>query len=491
MKKRGSVKQADGRRRGSRSFNRVEGPIRFGTSGWRGVLGEEVTFPRLRVLVRAICDWVGAEGRGRRVLVGYDGRFASRPMAEMAAAVLVEQGLVPTLSSALGPTPVVTHALAHGRFAAGLVLTASHNPSPHHGLKVFTGRGAAIDDGAARRIEAFAARRMQDDAEPVRTRAPALRDLHAPYRLALAERLDGATLRRSGVAVVYDAMHGAAGGLLDGVLRGHGIDVESLRTNPDPTFAGGVPDPVAPQLTGLVAATRARGGLVVGIANDGDGDRVGVVDGRGRVLSETQVLALLVDHLARHARLERGIAIGAATGSLVEKVARDHGLAVERHPIGFKYLASALVAGRVDLAGEESGGFALAGMAPDKDGMLAGALLVECVAAAGRPLEDQLDALERRFGSSACGRVALTCSPPLERAMMRLAADAPARVGRVPVARVDRSFGLRFELADGGFVMLRRSGTEPVMRVYAEAADEAALATRLRDAGRMLERAGR
>ncbi|MEZ4330694.1 MAG: hypothetical protein R3F35_03005 [Myxococcota bacterium] len=473
----------------------VEGPIRFGTSGWRGVLGEEVTFGRLRVLVRAVAEWVRSSQRGRRVAVGYDRRFASRAMAEAASAVLVEAGLRPELAARVTPTPVITHALARGRHAAGLVLTASHNPAPDHGLKVFAASGACIEDRVARRIEAIATRRMGETAAPARTAAGVPRarsiDFDAAYLEDLAALLDADALRRSSTTLVYDAMHGAAGGFLDALMRRLGVAVEAMRTEVDPLFGGAAPDPVAPRLGDLVEATRCRSGLVLGIANDGDGDRVGVVDGRGRVLSETQVLALLVDHLARRGRIERGVAIGAATGTLVEKVARDHGLAVERHPIGFKHLSAAILAGRADVAGEESGGFAFAAMGPDKDGILAGALLVELVASSGQPLEVHLAQLESRFGSSACGRIALAWTPSFEMALERLTSRPPDRLGGVGLAGVDRACGLRFALADGGFLMFRRSGTEPLVRVYAEAGDPQRLALRLRQGERLLARAAR
>ncbi|MBK7947734.1 MAG: hypothetical protein IPK00_03075 [Deltaproteobacteria bacterium] len=467
-------------------------PIRFGTSGWRGVLGEEVTFARLRVLVRSIAEWVGAKRDGRRVLVGFDGRFASRAMAEIAVDVLAEAGLAPELARACTATPVVTHALARGRYAAGLVLTASHNPPAHHGLKVFDASGAAIDDRAARRIESIARRRRAQTAPaPEARRRPPSRDLGLAYQEALSAALDPSALRRAGLTVVYDAMHGAAGGLLDAWLRRAGVAVESLRSTRDPGFGGGAPDPVAQNLAGLVAATQARSGLVLGLANDGDGDRVGAVDGGGRVLSETQLLALLVDHLAARGRLARGIAIGAATGTLVEKVAQAHGLVVERHPIGFKALSCAILAGRVEIAGEESGGFAWSRMGPDKDGMLAAALLVELVAGSGLPLESHIDRLEARFGPSACGRVALEASPARDSALKRLMAAPPTRVDRQAVGRVDGDCGLRLALADGGFLMLRRSGTESVIRIYAEAGDGQQLARRLREGIRLLERAAR
>lgn len=486
----GGVRTTSGPRAGSSAAP----PIRFGTSGWRGPLAGEVTFARLQRLTRAIARWLAEQRARGSVLIGYDGRFASRALAEAAQDSLRAAGRATELVGRFTPTPVVTHALARsrGRYAAGLVLTASHNPPPDHGLKLFGATGAAVDDEAARRIERLA--QADRDRAPEPHVLPERRrrrgdDPGERYLADLAALLDRDAIRRSGLTLVHDAMHGAAAGHLDALMRRLGLVVVGLRDSVDPNFGGASPDPTAQRLSALVQVVGTTRGPVVGIANDGDADRVGVVDGRGRVLSETQVLALLVDHLAACGRIGRGVAIGVATGSLVEKVACAHGLSVERHPIGFKHLSRALLAGRVDVAGEESGGFAWAPMGPDKDGLLAGALLVERVARSGRSLEQDLDTLEARHGASACGRIARATSARIERGLARLAASPPERLGRTRIERVDRSDGLHFAFGDGGFLMFRRSGTEAVIRLYAEARDATALGQRLSDGERLLARA--
>jgi len=462
-------------------------PIHFGTSGWRGRLGEEVSFPRLRILTRSIAEWIHEQDRGREILIGWDGRLASRAMAEMAAAILFEAGLDPRLSACRTPTPAVTFALTKGRFAAGLVLTASHNPALDHGLKLFGPSGGTIDDAHARQIESIAMGRMRDD-RPAAEYAPRFEDdFIVAYQKALASWLEPGALARSGVTVVYDAMHGAGGGVLDVVLESGGANLRRLRTTADPTFGGAAPDPIPARLESLSHEVSKIDGLALGLATDGDGDRFGAVDGTGRVLTETQVVALLVDHLASTGKISRGVAITAGTGSLVEKVAHAHGLKVERHPVGFKHLSAALAAGRVDVAGEESGGFALATMSLDKDGLLAGCLLANLVACSGKPLEDHVRQLESRFGASACGRAAIARTPRLDDALAAMAAGPPSRVGNLRVESVETERGLRLGLADGGFLILRRSGTEPMLRIYAEATSQAALEERLKQGSALIE----
>lgn len=461
--------------------------IRFGTSGWRGVLGEAVTYPRLRAVVAATADWMRERSPSRRVLVGYDTRFASRAMAEIAAARLAVAGFEACLSQGPVPTPVLTHAVRRRRVAGGLMLTASHNPPEYHGIKVFGPDGAAIPDREARSIEA------RLTATPASTASGQGRirrvDLSAAYLRDLARLVDVDHAARAPVRVFYDAMHGAGAGVLDAALERAGFRVARLRAESDPRFGGGVPDPIATNLTELAARVAAGRGRRLGIATDGDADRVAVVLADGRILSETEVLALLVDHLAGTGRVRHGLAISCATGSLVERVANARGLDVLRRPIGFKFLADEMLAGRVDVAGEESGGFAWSRMGVDKDGMLAGLLLCELAATRRGGVSTRLAELEQQFGRSDCGRRALAATPGRQRGLDAIAATPPGRIGRSDVRTIDREDGLRVAL-DDGFVMWRRSGTEPVVRIYAEASSPTRLAARLAEAERLLERAG-
>jgi len=465
--------------------------LRFGTSGWRGILGDEVTFPRLRALVRAAGAWL-AESSGdpsaARLLVGHDVRFASEALAAEAVAVLRAEGLAVAWSDRAVPTPVVTSAVRARRAAGALVLTASHNPPLYHGLKVFTAGGAALGDAAAREIEARA--RRAPTGPPPATPARRRPDLVAPYVKRLLRCLDREALAASGLRVAWDAMHGSAGPVVEAVLGPCGVRLEGLRSDPDPRFGGAAPDPLPERLPALRSRLRRGRGPRVGLACDGDGDRLCAVDERGRVLSATGTLALLVDHLARTGRARRGVAISVATGRLVERVAAEHGLTVERLPIGFKHLAGALASGRADVAGEESGGFAWSRAGLDKDGILAGCLLAERVAGAGRSLGEELAGLERRHGGSACGRRALPWSGALGDALQRLEAEPPEAVGGAAVREVCRRDGLRLVL-DDGFLMWRGSGTEPVLRLYAEASGPRRLQERLDRGERLLARARR
>jgi phosphomannomutase len=448
---------------------------RFGTSGWRGVWGEEFTQPRFRSVVRGAAAWFAEQGGGEVVLV-HDRRFLGAALEAQAHALLLEAGLKVCRDHGASPTPVAVRALLRRRAVGALVLTASHNAPEYHGVKVFGADGASVASEAARRIEGLVARASEAEAVTVALSRP--RDLRGAYVRELLRLLDVAALRRARPRVVYDALHGTGAGVLDALLGEAGARVDVLRSAPDPHFGGAAPDPTVAALVDLGRRVCELRGARLGVATDGDADRFAAVDEKGRALSASQALALLIDHCARTGRASRGVALSIATGSLPEKVARSHGMAVTRHPIGFKYFRDVLVSGRAELAGEESGGFAWGRFHPDKDGMLAAALLVEALASGRTPLSERLARLERRHGASRAGRIALALAPEALDAFERLRAAPPDALDGSPVLAVRHEDGLHLAFEDG-FVMLRPSGTEPLLRVYGEAPSGAALKRRL------------
>jgi phosphomannomutase len=362
------------------------------------------------------------------------------------------------------------------RAAGAIVLTASHNPPEYHGVKLFGPDGAGIAGPAVRRVEALVARASEAKPGPYEPSRP--RDLCAAYVRELSKRLDTHALARARPLIVYDAMHGTGAGVLDAVLGLAGARVEVLRATPDPHFGGVTPDPTAAKLSGLARRVRAQRSARLGVATDGDADRFALLDERGRALSATQGLALLVDHCARSGRATGGVALSIATGSLAEKVARAHGLVVTRHPIGFKHFRDSLVSGRADIAGEESGGFAWGAFHPDKDGVLAASLLAESLAYGRVPISERIARLERAHGRSCCGQAAIALEPRTRRTYRKLLRSAPRHIDGARVVALRDDDGLHLAL-DDGFVMLRASGTEPVLRIYAEAPGAAALKRRL------------
>jgi phosphoglucomutase len=340
------------------------------------------------------------------------------------------------------------------RARAGLVFTASHNPPEYQGLKLLDASGASLSADVVKRIER-AVGPERPEAAPAPVTAADDVDLATPYGKDLLAVIERAAIARARPRVVYDAMHGAGAPVLSQALSRLGARVVLLRGEPDPRFGGGAPDPVPARLQGLARSVRATRGVRLGLATDGDADRFAVLDRDGRVLTDCEAAALLVDHLARSGRIARGLALSHAVGSLVEKVAAGHGLAVTRHPVGFRNLSHALVSGAADAAVDECGGFALARLGFEKDGMLGACLMTELAVSSRTSLRARLAA--------------------------ELAGSA--------VTEAIHEDGLRLVLADG-FAWLRASGTEPVLRIYAEAATPRALASRLAAAARLLQAGG-
>jgi phosphomannomutase len=460
-------------------------PIHFGTSGWRGVLTDEITAPRLRAFAAGVAAWLRESRPDASVLVAHDTRAQGPELAGLAARVLAGAGLRPRPVRSPVPTPVVASALARGEADAALVVTASHNPPAYQGVKVLVRGGGGVSRAQSRRIERHVERFLAGPAPPERRLPQREVDLTAPYLDRLVEQVDREPFARTRLRVVYDALYGTGAGVCDRALRRLGARVEVLRGVPDPRFGGAAPDPTPERLAGLAERVRAGRGPRLGLATDGDADRYAVVDADGRALSETEALALLVDHLARSGRALRGVALSIATGSLVARVAAHHGLAVSRHPIGFKFLSRALLDGRADVAGEESGGFALAALGRDKDGIAACCLFAEIVASDGAPLRARLRALERLHGRRTCGRTALAPPPGSRERLARLRRAPPARVDGTRVRSVDVRDGLHLGF-DDGFLMLRASGTEPLLRLYGEAPDRPALRRRFAAGRRLL-----
>ena len=451
-------------------------PICFGTSGWRGILADEITAPRMRVLATAVARWAAETQRAPRILVAHDTRFLGRWLAQLAFESLAASGARPLRAASPVPTPVVAHAVRSGVAEAAWIVTASHNEPAYQGVKILASWGGGVTGEQARRIERHAAA-LRAPAAPSAARSAVELDLVTPYLTELAALIDRDALRGTRLKVVYDALHGTGSGVCDRALRAIGAQLEVLHADHTPRFGGAAPDPTPARLAGLARSVRARGGHTLGLATDGDADRFAVLDANGVAISESDALALLVDHLARGGRLRRGVAISIATGTFVERVAAEHGLPVARYPIGFKHLSRALVDGTADVAGEESGGFAWEPLARDKDGILACALFAEIAAQSGGSLRARLQQLVRRHGRRVCGRVARNATARARARLAALAKAPPERVDGERVREVDTRDGVRLGL-DDGFLMLRASGTEPVLRLYAEAPDPRALAER-------------
>ncbi|WP_254762409.1 phosphoglucomutase/phosphomannomutase family protein [Natrinema marinum] len=455
--------------------------ISFGTDGWRATL-EEFTAPRVRMVGQAVATYLADEGLEGPVAVGYDARETSRGFAEELARVLCANGIDVLLSDRDRPTPLVAHAIVERDLAGGLVITASHNPPEYNGVKFIPEDGAPALPAVT---DAIAARLAEPDPLPEDQHGTVsevdFAGSHADAALELVAELAG-DADLSGLTVAYDAMHGSGRDTTDALLERAGATVERLRCERDPDFGGGSPEPAAENLEALIEAVRADDGVDLGIANDGDADRIAIVTPERGYLDENLFFAALYDYLLED---ESGAAVrSVSTTYLIDRVAEAHGETVREVPVGFKWVAEAMADGDALVGGEESGGFTVRGHVREKDGVLMA--LLAAAMHADEPVDERVDRLLEAHGTVAQDKISVDCpDDEKERVVSDLEDEIPATVAGTDVEDINTADGFKLLLADGSWLLVRPSGTEPVLRVYAEAEDEERIRALL-EAGREL-----
>ena len=431
--------------------------ISFGTDGWRATL-DVFTSERVRVVAQATADYLESEGHaGGTVAVGYDARETSRGFAEDIADVLATNGFDVLLPERDCPTPLVSHAIVERDLAGALVVTASHNPPEYNGVKFLPEDGVPALPEVTEAIEANL-REPETGERTGEVRDVDLVSSHAEHCLDLVD----ADL--SGLTVVYDAMHGSGRDVTDALLERAGADVVRRRCERDPEFGGTPPEPDAENLAGLADAVGEHD-ADFGVANDGDADRVAVVTPERGVLDGNRFFALVYDYLLES---DTGAAIRTvSTTFLLDRIAEAHGCDVVETPVGFKWVAAAMGEHDALFGGEESGGYTMRGHVREKDGVLMA--LVASAAASERDLDDRLDAIAAEHGEIHQDKRSVDCPDDRKAAVLAdLESRLPEEVAGVAVERVNDTDGFKILLADGTWLLVRPSGTEPKMRVYAE-----------------------
>jgi phosphoglucomutase len=435
-------------------------PIKFGTSGWRGIIADDFTFGNVRLAVAAIAEHVRAGNPNSTLLLARDQRFFAEEFLETAAEVLAEQGVHSLVCAGATPTPTVAYEIRRRKTDGAINFTASHNLAEYQGLKFSASDGGPALPEVTRDIEARAAR-LATTAKPGAPAFPSLQDAQpretidaAPaYLDRLGELVRFDVIRQQTEAgrmgIVYDALHGCGAGYFDRVLDQHGIHAHTLRAERDVLFDGTGPDVSEENLARLAAAVTERK-AAVGLATDGDADRFGVVDGTGEWVSPNHILGLLYDYLLESRGWHLDAARSVATSHLLDGVARQHGQSVHETPVGFKYIGQLILKDAIALGGEESAGLSIHGHLPEKDGILACLLVAEMMAARRATLGDQLRDLFHRVGSEYWPlRTNLHLPDDIKRlAIERLDGNFSEFLGR-RVVRTDRTDGLQLEFGDG------------------------------------------
>jgi phosphoglucomutase len=453
--------------------------IKFGTSGWRAVMAEEFTFANVRLAVSGIARYVASQKRqGARVIVGRDPRFLGETFCSMAAEILSAHGITPVVAAEAAPTPAFSYAVIQTKADGVINFTASHNPPEYNGIKFSTPDGCPALPEVTRKIEAeitaVASAPATGGNGSGHGPSPESVDPRPMYLKRLGEIIDLGVIRKSGIKVAFDPMWGAARGYSDELLRAGGVEVSTVHDTRDVLFGGHAPEPDDHLLEELRTRMRETGAKI-GIATDGDADRFGVVDEDGTFLQPNYVIALLFDYLVESRGWKNGVAKSVATTNLINALAKAHGVELYETPVGFKYIGELIMQDKIAIGGEESAGLSIRHHVPEKDGLLAGLLCCEMVARRGKSLGEQLKVLCNQVGSYYPRRENFRLTAEVKQKFTEKLKSDPADFSGLKVSQVVRTDGLKLVFDDGSWVCYRLSGTEPVVRVYSEARDEAGL----------------
>lgn len=458
--------------------------ISFGTDGWRGLIADTFTFDNVALVAKAYAKHLKKEGQVKGVAIGYDTRFLSKEFADTVAGVLTASGIRVVCSNQPIPTPALSYAVKSLDLTGGVMITASHNPAAFNGFKIKGAYGGSATMTIVRKVEKEIKvlgrgefRSKTPLADEVKRGILDYEDLRTPYLKRLAEL---AALNGSAAGpLVIDSMHGAGLTCMGEILRGAGYTVHEVRTDINPSFGGIAPEPIARNLGPLRDAVLANQASM-GLATDGDADRIGAMDANGNFVDSHRIFALLLRYLVEQ-RKERGKVVKAFSSTqMIDRLCRRFDLPLTIVPVGFKYVTELMLTEDVLIGGEESGGIGMRGHLPERDGVLNGLLLVKMCEDAGCTLAELVEQLMATVGAHHYDRRDLTLTEH-EKAVTnrRLRDDPPKEMAGRQLVRMADTDGMKFFFENEDWIMIRASGTEPVMRLYAEASSEEQVQTLL------------
>lgn len=451
-------------------------PIKFGTSGWRGVIAEDFTYANVRLAVRAIAEHAKSRNRDPLLLVAHDTRFCSEEFTQLAVETLLEHGVRVLRASNFAPTPAIAYEILRRKLDGAINFTASHNPAEYHGLKFSSADAGPALPEVTKDIEARVARLAASNGKPGHAHHAASRakpfesiSLEEPYLQRLAELVRFDVIRKSGAQFALDPRHGCGIGYLDRALSDHGIPIQTIHANRDVLFDGKGPD-VSEEILAPLSKLVRDTGATAGLATDGDADRFGIVDRDAAWISPNHILALLYDYLCETRRWNLPAARSVATSHMLDAAADSRGQKTFQTPVGFKYIGQLICEDKIALGGEESAGLSIRGHIPEKDGILACLLVAEMTAARGASIGEQIRELFRKLGREFWPqRQNLHLSEEEKSRALAKLNSAPATLGARKIKSVDRTDGAKFVFEDGSWMLGRMSGTEPLLRLYTEA----------------------
>jgi alpha-D-glucose phosphate-specific phosphoglucomutase len=463
--------------------------IKFGTSGWRGLIAHDFTFENVRVATQGIAQYLKTElaspqsplrGRKPIVIVGYDTRFLAREFALAAAEVLAAAGLTPLLCDRDTPTPVIALTIRVRNALGGINMTASHNPPEYQGLKFSTADGAPATPEVTKQIEANIAQLISDNwifkAAVIGTFQCKTINPQPDYFKQLHKLINFAAIKKAHLKVAVELSHGTGHGYLDKLLVENGAKVTVFHSDLNPLFGGRHPEPDAEGMHDVSVFVRS-GKAQLGLGLDGDSDRFGVVDKDGTWLTPNQILALALYHLKKNRHWTGAVVRTVPTSHQVDAVARMFGVTVHETPVGFKYIGALMEKEPIIVGGEESGGLSVKGHVPEKDGILACLLMAELVATENKSLGQILKDIEKTTGKFYTDRINVAIQPEKKEALLAKLGAGLSEIGPFKVEKFITTDGYKFLLPGDEWVAFRASGTEPLIRCYIEAKSSAHLKT--------------
>ena len=445
--------------------------IHFGTDGWRGVIADDFTFENVRWVARAVGRYLLAdEEAGRGLVVGYDCRFMSDRFARAAAEEIAAAGIPVRLAEGYTPTPAVAFAVRQQGAAGALMVTASHNPWQGNGIKFKASYGGSAAPEIIQKIEAELPAASQIAAARPDGEKLVMADLVESYLRHVEQAVDLKSIAKRGFLFVVDPMYGAARGCLVRLLEKHGIRCREIHGNADPLFGGLNPEPIDPHISDLRQAV-LESKADAGFATDGDADRIGAIDRTGQLIDSHQIFSILLRYLREGRGMKGGVAKSFSTTKLVDKLASRYSLPLYETPIGFKYICDRMLSTDILIGGEESGGIGIPSLGgPERDGVLMAVLLAEAMAYYGKSLGELVGELHREFGPHHYGRLDLELRPEQkDRAVEEVSREGLGQFVGFGLLRREDMDGVKLYLENGAWVLVRPSGTEPLLRVYVEA----------------------
>ena len=441
--------------------------IKFGTDGWRGVIGDDFTFENVRIVSQAIASFLKRTAKEKkRVVIGFDRRFLSESFAREVGCVLAANKIKTIISSCDVPTPVVSFHCLYKKYDLGIMITASHNPAQFNGIKIKTKEGGAADKFLTNKVESLLYKgkpRKISYQAAIKSGFLKQKGLTADYIKFLRNFFKVNKIRKLKMRLLVDTMHGVGNGYIEQVLGSSQMHIDYLHNDFNPSFAGIRPEPIEENLQSLIKKVKTKR-YDLGIAIDGDGDRLAVVNKDGSFLTAQILLPLLALHMVKNKGQRKGIGKTIVGSNLIDKVSLSLGVPCYQTPVGFKYISNLFSQNLISIGGEEAGGIGFAGYIPERDGTASSLMLLEMIAAEGKSLDRLLKELWAKFGRWYYQRTAFPIRKKIK-SMDNI--KLPRELLGSKIERINRSDGIKL-ITKRGWLMFRKSGTEPVVRVYAE-----------------------